>query len=153
VQDRSGSSKVPLTQCTLAQMLGVRRTTVTMVAGRLEAAGVIKYHRGRIEIISRQELERCSCECYGRVKAYVAGLSATPGESVVPLGAARPLPQEGGVIFPRLSSGIDLDCSDRLYAPLRPACAVRVLLSVIEAGRFAERQRRECRRAACRRVH
>jgi hypothetical protein len=136
-------------------MLGVRRTTVTMVARRLEAAGVIKYHRGCIEIISRQELERCSCECCGRVKAYVAGLSATPGESVVPLGAAPRdrFPQEGGVIFRRLSSGIDLDCSDRLYAPLRPACAVRVLFSVIEAGRFAERQRRECRRAACRRVH
>jgi len=76
VEARSDSSKVPLTQGTLAQMLGVRRTTVTLVAGRLEAAGAIKCHRGYIQIINQEQLERCSCECYGHVRAYVARLSA-----------------------------------------------------------------------------
>jgi CRP-like cAMP-binding protein len=84
VEARSDSSKVPLTQSTLAQMLGVRRTTVTLVAGRLEAAGVIKCHRGYIQIISQEQLERCSCECYGHVRAYVAKLSAPPHEGVAP---------------------------------------------------------------------
>ena len=84
VEARSDSSKVPLTQSTLAQMLGVRRTTVTLVAGRLEAVGVIKCHRGYIQIISQEQLERCSCECYGHVRAYVAKLSAPPHEGVAP---------------------------------------------------------------------
>lgn len=76
VQDRSGSSIVPLTQNTLAQMLGVRRTTVTLVAGRLEAAGVVKCHRGYMQIISQAELERRSCQCYAGVRSYLARLFA-----------------------------------------------------------------------------
>ncbi|MGB6536445.1 MAG: Crp/Fnr family transcriptional regulator [Xanthobacteraceae bacterium] len=76
VQHRSGSSAVPLTQNTLAQMLGVRRTTVTLVAGRLEAAGVIKCHRGYVQIMDQAELERHSCECYSRVRTYLAQLFA-----------------------------------------------------------------------------
>ena len=84
VEARSDSSKVPLTQSTLAQMLGVRRTTVTLVAGRLEAAGVIKCHRGYIQIISQEQLERGSCECYGLVRTYVAKLSLAPHEEVAP---------------------------------------------------------------------
>jgi hypothetical protein len=55
-------------------MLGVRRTTVTLVAGRLEAAGVVKCRRGSVQIISEQELEQYSCECYDRVKGYMASL-------------------------------------------------------------------------------
>ena len=89
VEARSDSSKVPLTQSTLAQMLGVRRTTVTLVAGRLEAAGVIKCHRGYIQIISKEQLERSSCECYGHVSAYVAKLLATPHEGVPPRAIAQ----------------------------------------------------------------
>ena len=89
VEARSDSSKVPLTQSTLAQMLGVRRTTVTLVAGRLEAAGVIKCHRGYIQIISKEQLERCSCECYGHVRVYVAKLTAAPHDAVVPRALAQ----------------------------------------------------------------
>jgi CRP-like cAMP-binding protein len=88
VQQRSDSSKVPLTQATLAQMLGVRRTTVTLVAGRLEAAGVIKCHRGYIQIISQEQLERASCECYTHVKACLATLSSTLNENAVPRAGA-----------------------------------------------------------------
>jgi len=90
VEARSDSSKVPLTQSTLAQMLGVRRTTVTLVAGRLEAAGVIKCHRGYIQIISHEQLERCSCECYAQVRAYVAKLTVAPDEGVAPRSLSEP---------------------------------------------------------------
>jgi len=76
VQDRCGS-KIPLTQSTIAQMLGVRRTTVTLIAGRLEGAGIIDGRRGYLDIINREELERHSCECYRQVRSYVTGLLAS----------------------------------------------------------------------------
>ena len=76
IQDRCNSSKIPLTHSALAQMLGVRRTTVTVIAGRLEAAGLIDTRRGYVKIINREELERRSCECYGQVRTYVIRLFA-----------------------------------------------------------------------------
>jgi CRP-like cAMP-binding protein len=92
VQDRIGSNKVPLTQSTLAQMLGVRRTTVTLVAGRLEAAGVLNCRRGYLQIISQAELERHSCECYAHVRSYMANLLCVPGEGRPIRPVARELP-------------------------------------------------------------
>jgi CRP-like cAMP-binding protein len=62
--DRAGSDVVGLTQELLAEMLGVRRTSVTEVAGKLQADGIISYSRGVIKIIDRPALERVSCECY-----------------------------------------------------------------------------------------
>jgi CRP-like cAMP-binding protein len=53
-----------LTQQFLAQMLGVRRPTVTTVAGTLQQAGLITYHRGTVTILDRQGLEAACCECY-----------------------------------------------------------------------------------------
>lgn len=55
---------IALTQELLAEMLGVRRTSVTEVAGRLQAEGIIAYSRGIIKIVDRASLERLSCECY-----------------------------------------------------------------------------------------
>ena len=78
VLDRSGGFDVPLTQSTLAQMLGVQRTTVNLAAGRLEAEGLINCRRGYIQIVRRDQLERHSCECYRSVKAYVSRLFAPP---------------------------------------------------------------------------
>jgi CRP-like cAMP-binding protein len=80
VQDRGSSSRVPLTQRSLAQMLGVRRTTVTLVAGRLETAGALTCRRGYLQITSRAKLERLSCECYGHVRNYLARLFVSTGE-------------------------------------------------------------------------
>jgi len=76
VQDRCAGNKIPFTQGTLGQLLSVRRTTVTLVAGRLEAAGVLRCRRGYLEIIDRQELERHACECYEHLKLYMANLFA-----------------------------------------------------------------------------
>jgi hypothetical protein len=63
--DRVGGQQFPLTQEFLAQMLGVRRASVTVAAGMLQKAGFIRYSRGRVTIIDRSGLEGCSCECYG----------------------------------------------------------------------------------------
>ncbi len=62
--DRAGSDTVVLTQEFLAEMLGVRRTSVTEVASKVQAAGVISYSRGVIKILERPALMRMSCECY-----------------------------------------------------------------------------------------
>jgi CRP-like cAMP-binding protein len=62
--DRIRSSSVPLTQELLAQMLGTRRSSVTVAAGILQKAGLIAHTRGDVEIIDRPKLEDAACECY-----------------------------------------------------------------------------------------
>ncbi len=66
--DRTGSEQLLLTQEFLAEMLGVRRTTVTLLAQELQKRGIVRYSRGRITILDRPALESCACECYGAVK-------------------------------------------------------------------------------------
>src|SRR5271168_1899470 len=62
--DRIGSTSVPLTQDLLAQMLGTRRSSVTVAAGMLQKAGLTSHTRGSVKIIARKRLEESSCECY-----------------------------------------------------------------------------------------
>ncbi len=62
--DRAEGNVIRLTQELLAEMLGVRRTSVTEVASKLQADGIITYSRGVITIRDRARLERASCECY-----------------------------------------------------------------------------------------
>lgn len=62
-------SQINMTQALIANMLGVRREAVTEAAGKLQASGVIRYSRGRIDVIDRPGLEVRACECYGVVKA------------------------------------------------------------------------------------
>jgi Crp-like helix-turn-helix domain len=57
------------TQEFLADMLGVRRASVTVVASVLQKAGMIRYRQGVVEILDRTGLEEASCECYGVVNA------------------------------------------------------------------------------------
>src|SRR5262245_33513283 len=59
-----GADHLTLTQEFLGQMLGVRRTTVTLLAQELQRKGAIKYSRGKISILSRSTLEACACECH-----------------------------------------------------------------------------------------
>jgi CRP-like cAMP-binding protein len=63
-QERVNVDEFLLTQESLAQMLGVRRATVTVAAGVLQHAGSIRYLRGRITIVNRKQLERASCQCH-----------------------------------------------------------------------------------------
>jgi CRP-like cAMP-binding protein len=64
VADRSGSETVTVTQSFLAEMLGVRRTSVTEVAGKMQALGIIACSRGVVQLLDRQKLQRLSCQCY-----------------------------------------------------------------------------------------
>jgi len=67
-RDRNDSNQIPLTQEFLAQMLGVRRTTLTLIAQGLQSDGLIRYRRGHIEIVNRSGLEARACECYGVIR-------------------------------------------------------------------------------------
>src|SRR6266566_2745865 len=62
--DRVGKDEFPLTQEFAAMMLGTSRPTVTVVAGTLQKAGLITYHRGHVSVVDREKLESASCECY-----------------------------------------------------------------------------------------
>jgi CRP-like cAMP-binding protein len=66
--DRLSSNELVMTQELIANMLGVRREGVTEAAGNLQAAGLIRYSRGRITVLDRAALEARTCECYAVVK-------------------------------------------------------------------------------------
>jgi CRP-like cAMP-binding protein len=66
--DRLSSNELKMTQELIANMLGVRREGVTEAAGKLQAAGVIRYSRGRITVLDRAALEAHACECYAVVR-------------------------------------------------------------------------------------
>ena len=72
--DRTQADILPMTQEFLSYMLGAQRTTVTEVARRLQFAGLIRYSRGKIEVLDRAGLERAACECYGMVQERRRGL-------------------------------------------------------------------------------
>jgi CRP-like cAMP-binding protein len=67
--DRVGSDDFMITQEFLGQMLGARRSTVSVSAGILQRAGLIHYVRGHVTIVDRAGLEAVSCECYAVIKA------------------------------------------------------------------------------------
>jgi CRP-like cAMP-binding protein len=75
--DRVGSDQLPLTQEFLAQMLGVRRPTVSEIASRLQSEGLIRYTRGVITICDRPKLERTTCDCYWLIQAEYDNLIHT----------------------------------------------------------------------------
>ena len=62
--------RVGITQEMLAQMIAVRRTSVTLAATTLQAAGIIKYRRGHLEILDIERLRQSSCECYQILQDY-----------------------------------------------------------------------------------
>jgi CRP-like cAMP-binding protein len=63
-QDRVDSDDLKLTQEFISHMLGVRRAGVTQAAQKLQERGLIRYHRGRVQILDQQGLEAVSCECF-----------------------------------------------------------------------------------------
>lgn len=75
--DLSGDSRLLLTQETLAQMIGARRNSVSLVAHSLQQADFIHYSRGHIQIINLAGLRKTACECYATVKAQYDRLLGT----------------------------------------------------------------------------
>jgi CRP-like cAMP-binding protein len=73
-RDRAEADLLPLTQEFMAMMLGVRRPSITVTAGILQRAGLIRYSGGRVTILDRASLEAASCECYGAVTRRFATL-------------------------------------------------------------------------------
>jgi CRP-like cAMP-binding protein len=72
--DRVKGEHFHLTQEFLADMLGVHRPSVSLVAGAFQQAGLIKYTRGNLTILNRKGLEDASCECYSAGKKRLAQL-------------------------------------------------------------------------------
>jgi CRP-like cAMP-binding protein len=77
VCDRVESNELPLTHEFMSQMLGVRRAGVTEAANTLQQAGLIRYTRGKITILKREELEATTCECYEIINGEYARLLGT----------------------------------------------------------------------------
>ncbi|WP_196159308.1 Crp/Fnr family transcriptional regulator [Reinekea sp. G2M2-21] len=76
--DRLPKNTVVMTQELIANMLGVRRESVTEAAGKLQKLGVISYQRGHITVLNRQRMEELSCECYAVVKKETDRLLPLP---------------------------------------------------------------------------
>jgi CRP-like cAMP-binding protein len=81
--DRLPSNEIRMTHEMIADMLGVRREGVTEAAGKLQAAGLIQYSRGKITVLDRLKLEARVCECYAVVKRET--------DRLFPLGEFLPL--------------------------------------------------------------
>jgi CRP-like cAMP-binding protein len=70
---------LPLTQEFMAQMMGVRRTSVTQVAGELQKAGMISYSRGRVRIVDLEQIRQCACECDESVRSHYRRIFSSKG--------------------------------------------------------------------------
>jgi CRP-like cAMP-binding protein len=75
-QDRVRADRLPLTQEFLGQMLGTRRSSVTVAAGALQKAKLIAYTRGSVTILNRRALEAAACDCYGIVRQQLKSWEA-----------------------------------------------------------------------------
>lgn len=80
-QDATKSDVLDLTQEFLSQMLGAQRTSVSMIAHNLQQAGIIRYRRGRIEVIDKIGLEAAACECYSLIKHEIDSTLPEPGRN------------------------------------------------------------------------
>ena len=85
-QDRAQSDILDFTHEFLAMMLGAQRTTVTLIAGSLQRANLIEHSRGRVKILSRENLEMAACDCYRITKElydnlYKQSLLSLDGQS------------------------------------------------------------------------
>jgi CRP-like cAMP-binding protein len=85
--DRVGVDDFAITHEFLGQMLGSRRATVTLSAGILQAAGLIRYRRGHVSILDREGLESVACECYGSIKRELDRVGVPPHDGAAHRGA------------------------------------------------------------------
>jgi hypothetical protein len=90
--DRVDRDDLALTQEFIAMMLGVHRPSITIAAGALQRADLIRYSSGRVTITDRAGLEAASCECYGKVRRRFDTLlgAAALAHAIAPVEHARP---------------------------------------------------------------
>lgn len=89
--DRAQSDELAMTHEAIANLLGVRREGVTAAAQKLQLAGVIRYHRGHIEVLDRSRLEQQACECYAVGRREHQRLLPTPHRALGPLSLQQAL--------------------------------------------------------------
>jgi CRP-like cAMP-binding protein len=87
--DRMETDGFTVTQENVAMMLGATRPTVTIVAGTLHRAGLIAYHRGRVTILDRENLELVSCGCYRATTDLLSRVTAATRPCSIPAEAPR----------------------------------------------------------------
>lgn len=85
--DRVDGDEVALTQESLATMLGVRRSGVTVALASLRAAGLVRPRWGRVVVCDRPGLEGAACGCYGRLRAFATAVAARNPDPVADLAA------------------------------------------------------------------
>jgi CRP-like cAMP-binding protein len=82
MHDRAEGEALPYTHEFLSHMLGANRKSVTLAAQSLQTAGLISYHRGKIQVLDRAGLEKASCECYAIVKERFDAFLSPPSTAV-----------------------------------------------------------------------
>ena len=82
MHDRAEGESLPYTHEFLSTMLGANRKSVTVAALSMQAAGLISYHRGKIQVVDRLGLEKASCECYAIVKERFDAFLTPPSTAV-----------------------------------------------------------------------
>ena len=82
MHDRANGEALPYTHEFLSSMLGANRKSVTLAALSMQAAGLISYRRGKIQILDRPGLERAACECYAIVKERFDAFLTPPSSAV-----------------------------------------------------------------------
>jgi CRP-like cAMP-binding protein len=82
MHDRAQGEALPYTHEFLSNMLGANRKSVTLAAQAMQAAGLISYRRGKIQIVDRSGLEKASCECYAIVKERFDAFLDPPASAV-----------------------------------------------------------------------
>jgi CRP-like cAMP-binding protein len=106
--DRVENCKLSMTHELIAQMLGVRRESVTEVARKLQKAGAIAYCHGRITVLDRSRLEQRSCECYAVVKKETDRLLPTTGRATPVASAQADLPARFSPNLPMLPRPLEI---------------------------------------------
>jgi CRP-like cAMP-binding protein len=82
MHDRADHEALPYTHEFLSHMLGANRKSVTIAAQSLQTAGLISYHRGKIQVLDRPGLEKASCECYAIVNERFDAFLTPPSTAV-----------------------------------------------------------------------
>jgi CRP-like cAMP-binding protein len=95
-RDRSDSDVFPMTQEFLSEMLGVQRTSVSLLAGKLQGLRLIRYRRGQIQILDRRGLEEKACECYSAAQHKIDAVFSAAGGNGVAVLSGQPSRKANG---------------------------------------------------------